>query len=181
VGAEKNAEKVQDALYRIAELASAAQDMPAFYAAIHEIVGELMDAGNFYIALYDEERQRINFPYYVDTVDLDLPDPNQWDDFGSGHARGTTAYVLRTGRPELLTYERVNELVAQGEVERLGVTTEESSWLGVPLKTEGRTVGVVVVQSYTKDIQYSSDSTSAPRCRGPAQSKRRGSGTPSSR
>ena len=28
--------------------------MPAFYAQIHEIVGELMYADNFYIALYDE-------------------------------------------------------------------------------------------------------------------------------
>ena len=52
----EHAEKVQSALYRIAETASAAQDMPAFYAQIHEIVGELMYADNFYIALYDEER-----------------------------------------------------------------------------------------------------------------------------
>ena len=32
--------------------------MPAFYRTIHEIVGELMYAENFYIALYDEERER---------------------------------------------------------------------------------------------------------------------------
>ena len=51
---------MQDALYRIAELASAAQDMQEFYRAIHEVVGELMDAENFFIALYDEERQLIN-------------------------------------------------------------------------------------------------------------------------
>ena len=51
---------MQDALYRIAELASAAEDMQEFYRAIHEVVGELMDARNFYLALYDEERQLIN-------------------------------------------------------------------------------------------------------------------------
>ncbi len=39
-----HAAKVQDALYRIAELASAAQDMQEFYRAIHEVVGELMYA-----------------------------------------------------------------------------------------------------------------------------------------
>src|SRR5436189_273597 len=39
--------------------------------------------------------------------------------------------------------------------EALGVTVEESSWLGVPLKSSnGRTVGVLTVQSYTKDFQY---------------------------
>ncbi len=148
------AAKVQDALYRIAELASAAQDMQEFYRAIHEVVGELMDARNFYIALFDDERQRINFPYYVDDLDLDLPDPNQWDEFGSGHARGTTAYVLRTGTPHLLDYERWAKLVERGEIEPLGVTVEDLSWLGVPLKAEGRTVGALVVQSYTKDVRY---------------------------
>ena len=34
--------QVQAALYRIAETASAAQDMQEFYAEIHRIVGELM-------------------------------------------------------------------------------------------------------------------------------------------
>ena len=34
--------------------------MQEFYRAIHEVVGELMYANNFYIALYDEERQLIN-------------------------------------------------------------------------------------------------------------------------
>ena len=149
-----HAAKVQDALYRIAELASAAEDMQQFYRAVHEIVGELMDARNIFIALYDEERQRINFAYYVDSVDLDVPDPGQWDEFGSGEARGATAYVLRMGTPQLLDYERWARLVEQGEIEPLGVTVEETSWLGVPLRTEGRTVGALVVQSYTRDVRY---------------------------
>ena len=145
---------MQDALYRIAELASAAQDLQEFYRAIHEVVGELMDAKNFYIAIYDEERQLINWPYRVDDVDTDFPDPSQWMAFGSHDARGTTGYVLRTGEPQLLTFERYNELVAGGEIEPLGVTTDESSWLGVPLKAEDTTIGVLVVQSYIKDVRY---------------------------
>src|SRR5207247_6091676 len=45
-------------------------------------------------------------------------------------------------------------LLEQGEVELVGVANEESSWLGVPLKTQTQTVGVLVVQSYTSDVQY---------------------------
>jgi PAS domain S-box-containing protein len=148
-------EKVQSALYRIAELASAAQDMQEFYRAVHAVVGELMNAKNFYIALYDADRRLIGWPYYVDELDRDLPDPNKWDAFGEGHARGTTAYVLRTGEPQLISYERMTELIEHGEVELLGVLTKDSSWLGVPLKADSRTVGVVAVQSYSKDVQYS--------------------------
>ena len=148
--------KVQDALYRIAELASAAQDMQEFYRAIHEIVGELMYAENFFIALYDEERQLINWPYYVDEVDDDPPDPNQWDAFGSGDARGVTAYVLRTGEPQHLSSEQIVELVERGEFELLGNLAQDG--LGVPLKSaEGRTVGVLLVQSYAKDVHYTDD------------------------
>ena len=46
-----------------------------------------MDAENFYIALYDAHRGAINFPYYVDTVDTDIPDPAAWDPIGVGEAR----------------------------------------------------------------------------------------------
>src|SRR5207253_4452847 len=151
VGRE-NSEKVQSALYRIAELASAAQDMQEFYRAIHEVVGELMYANNLFIALYDEERQLINWPYYVDEVDPERPDPNQWFEFGQGEARGATAYVLRTGKPQHLPKARITELVERGEIDLLGELPEDS--LGVPLKSEERTIGVLAVQSYTSEHQY---------------------------
>lgn len=149
----QQAAQVQAALYRIADAASTAEHMPAFYATMHRIVGELMYANNFFIALYDEARQMINFPYYVDEVDQDVPDPQQWDRLGLGEARGFTAYVLRTGQPVLITPELEAELVRQGEVELVGASSVD--WLGVPLKTGGRTLGVLVVQSYSQAIRYS--------------------------
>ena len=97
--AHERGERIQAALYRIAETAAAAEDMPSFYAAIHEIVGSLMYADNFYIALYDDERQLINFPYFLDEAEKDIPDPNVWSPFGKGDARGATAYLLRHGEP----------------------------------------------------------------------------------
>ena len=106
---------VQSALYRIAATASTAEDMAAFYSTMHEIVGELMYADNFYIALYNEERQQINFPFYRDEVDTDLPDPNAWDPFGVGEGRGSTAYVLRHGRPEHWTTRDFLKLAKKGE------------------------------------------------------------------
>jgi len=153
-GERAYAAKVQDALYRIAELASAAEDMQDFYRSVHAVVAELMHASNFFIALYDEERELIRWPYYVDEVDDAVPDPNRWDAFGEGEARGLTAYVLRTGRPHLLTHDGMQELIDQGEVELVGILTDDNTWLGVPLKAERRTVGVLAVQSYTKDVRY---------------------------
>ena len=152
--ARDNAEKVQSAFFRIAELASAAQDMQEFYAAVHEIVGELMEARSMFIALYDEERKLISWPYYADEVDPESrPDPNQWFEFGRGDARGVTAYILRTGKPLHLTAARLAELVEQDEVELLGKAAED--WLGVPLRAaDERPVGVLAVASYAAGFQY---------------------------
>jgi PAS domain S-box-containing protein len=147
-----HADKVQAALYRIAELASAAQDMQEFYRAVHAVVGELMYANNIFIALYDEERQLISWPYWDDEVDVDFPDANAWVEFGTWQATGSTAYVLRTGEPQWLPRARQEELIAQGEIKLWGEMSED--WLGVPLTSEGRTVGALVVQSYTTDVQY---------------------------
>jgi GAF domain-containing protein/CheY-like chemotaxis protein len=142
-------EQVQDTLYRIAETASTAQDMQEFYAEIHRIVGELMYAENFYIALYDEERRSMNWPFFVDRIDKDWPDPNDWQPMGTGEARGLTAYILRQGTPMLLEFPDIEALVEREEIDFLGVPSV--SWLGVPLRSEGRTVGAMVVQSYEGD------------------------------
>ncbi len=148
------AASLQSALYRIAETASATEDMQSFYAAIHGIVGELMYANNFYIALYDEATQRINYPFFRDELDPDVPDPNAWEPFGTGQARGVTAYALRLGRPLLIDGANYQALISEGAFEPLGVTRAESSWLGVPLRVEGRSIGLLVVQSYTAEHQY---------------------------
>ncbi|MGH2445770.1 MAG: GAF domain-containing protein [Candidatus Limnocylindria bacterium] len=127
--------------------------MPSFYAAIHEIVGELMYAENFYIALYDPERERIGYPFYRDLVDPDIPDPKVWEPFGIGNARGSTAYVLRHGKPELFTFSRMEELARKGELEIVGAKAAE--WMGAPLVSDGQIIGVVAVQSYRDDRLYS--------------------------
>ena len=150
----ERSERVQAALYRIAEAASAANDLQAFYAEVHATVAGLMYAENFYIALYDDGRKAINFPYNVDAVDPLVPDPNAWDPIGVGFGRGVTAYVLRTGRPLLLDREMHGQLVAAGEMEQIGVVGD-GEWLGAPLIADGRTVGVVVCQTYRADETYS--------------------------
>jgi len=147
---------VQHALYRIAEASGAARDMGEFYGAIHGIVGELMYAENFYIALYDEERRAISFPFYVDEADPTFPDPEEWAELGDEMiTRGLTAYVLRTGEPLLATPAVFGELIRSGEVDLVGV--EGVDWLGVPLRVESRTLGVLVVQTYTEDVRLTED------------------------
>ena len=135
---------LQSALYRIAEKTASAQDMQELYSGIHEIVGELMYARNFYIALYDEATEMIRFPYFRDEFDPP-PQPLKL-------TKGLTEYVLRTGRPLLATPDVFDALEAAGEVVSIGATSLD--WLGVPLQSGGQTFGVLVVQSYSKNVRF---------------------------
>jgi GAF domain-containing protein/CheY-like chemotaxis protein/HPt (histidine-containing phosphotransfer) domain-containing protein len=149
----QRSERVQAALYRIAETASAAQDMQEFYAEIHHIVGELMFAENFYVVLYDEERRAMSWPYGVDTAGDTFAGPNVWEPMGTGEARGITAYLLRKGTPMLVPQAQLDDLIERSEIDPIGVRGVD--WLGVPLRSEGRTVGAMVVQSYQGDPPHS--------------------------
>src|SRR5579872_4332778 len=141
---QKRAEALSSALLRIAEKANSAEDLQHFYAAIHNIVAELMNARNFYVALYHAESQLLTFPYFVDDEDP-RPAPKKL-------GKGLTEYVLRTGEPLLCSPEVFDELVKRGEVELIGGSSLD--WLGVPLKAGNNTFGVLVVQSYSGNVRF---------------------------
>src|SRR5207248_2075668 len=99
ISGRKRAEALSSALYRIAEKASAVQDLQQFFAAIHSIVDELICARNFSIAILDSESQLLTFPYFVDEKES-APVPGQ-------PASGLIEYMFRIGEPLLCTSEHV--------------------------------------------------------------------------
>ena len=138
-------ERLQAALFRIAELASTSESLDKFYAAVHQVISGLLYARNFYIALLDEETDQLTFPYSVDEVDRVRP--------ARVHGRGATEYVLRTARPLLATPELIDKLHAAGEIAHFGAPSV--CWLGVPLIWGGKAKGVLTLQSYSPAHNYS--------------------------
>jgi PAS domain S-box-containing protein len=144
ISEQKRAEALNSALYRITQETSSAMDLQQFYAAVHGIVGELMYARNFYTAVYDPLTQLLSFPYFEDEEDP-RPVPKKL-------GKGLTEYVLRSGEPLLCTPEVFESLQKQGEVELIGAPSVD--WLGVPLKAGNSTFGVLVAQSYTRNVRF---------------------------
>ncbi len=137
-------EKLQAALFRIAEMANTADSIDDFYAALHGVIGGLLYARNFYIALLHEDQTRLTFPYSVDERDV----RREARDLG----HGLTEYVLRNGRPLLANFEDLETMRGQGELVQSG--SESDCWLGVPLICDERVEGVLAVQSYTREQRY---------------------------
>ena len=148
IAQRERAEHLQATLFQIAELSSRPGDMVGFFGSLHQIVGELLYAHNFYIALFDAETQTVSFPYYVDEHIHEPPPPR----FGR---RGLTEYVIRERRPCLLDEDGALRLIAEGEIETNTSEVRLRSWLGVPLFDGDDVRGVLAVQSYAPLVRYS--------------------------
>ncbi|MCG2739097.1 MAG: response regulator, partial [Syntrophaceae bacterium] len=144
IAERKQAEKLKETLFDIANIANSAASLEELYRSIHASIGELVPAENFYIAIYDPDKDENSFPYFVDQYDSP-PSPKKT-------GRGLTEYVLRSGNPLLAPPEVFESLVRQGEVELVGENSVD--WLGVPLRVGDKTVGVMVVQSYTETVRF---------------------------
>ena len=140
----KRQEDLRIALFSIAAAADQAQTLHDLYQSVHQIIRTVVPADSFYIALYDEKNDELEFPYYVDVVDLPLTHRKS--------GKGRTEYVLHSGKPLLLDRALERELQRRGEIVPFGKPT--AVWLGVPLKIEKKTIGVMVVQHYTDPRAY---------------------------
>lgn len=133
-------ERLQNALFRIAELANTSLSLEAFLGGLHRVLAEMLPARNCMVALYDREHDLIRFPYCADEqlAQLTPRRPGQ----------GYIEQVLHSGRPLLLTPRGAEPMgwdATQGPVH---------SWLGVPLYCDQQLCGVLAVKSYLPDQLY---------------------------
>ncbi len=137
-------ERLQSALYRITDVTRRSQDLQQLFGNLHQIIGELMYAKNFYIALYDPASGLISFPYFVDEVDA--------PPVSRKFSHGSTEYILETGNILHAPAPVFDEMSEQGDLDLIGAPAVD--WLGVPLMSGGKAFGVMTIQSYDPKIVF---------------------------
>lgn len=137
----KRAESMTSALHAISEAAHVTDNLPSLFEQIHHIIGKLLPADNFFVALYDRARNEISFPYFVDERD-ERPAPRPLD---SGTLTGE---LIRSGQPLLFTPTQPSDPLLPV------IGTDAVHWLGAPLTSRGTTIGALVVQSYSQNTSY---------------------------
>ncbi len=141
---KKKTEYMQKALFNIANALIRTDNLESLIRFIHKELSTIIDATNFYIALYDEKTDTFSLPFMAD----------ENDDIHSFPAGKTlTAFVLRSRKSLLGTSGYQKKLAKEGKIEFKG--SPSKVWLGVPLENEGVINGVLAVQSYTDEAAYS--------------------------
>lgn len=138
----KRSESLQAAVYAISEAANNSTDLASLFEQIHLIIGRLIPAPGFFVALSAPNQCRPDFPYYR-----------------SGHgpaicpldaAAALCAEVTRIGQPLLLTAQ--NNVVYSGL--KAIVDTGTLCWLAAPLATSQGIIGALLLNDAAQDATY---------------------------
>jgi len=136
-------EKVQSLLYHISNAALETQDISELIHQIKEILGELIDTTNMYVALYQKESDTFSLPFISDERD-------DFNTFPMG--RTLTAYTIKSRKAQLLTEREIMELEKQGIVDSVG--TPSKIWMGIPLIINDEVMGLVGLQNYENEKTF---------------------------
>lgn len=151
----EKSKRLQQALYGISDLSGSKLEMGEMLARIHQIVGGLMPAENFYIVQYDDKRETIRYLYFADSRDTFDPDPNT--EFAIDHdMHSMTAALLRHGSPLIGSPREIIDTLRIPDDEYAGGPMSED-WLGVPLLRDAQVCGAIVVQDYDRRKRYGSE------------------------
>lgn len=147
----ENARLFEQAQARAEELAilnemgqelTASLDLASINENVYRYTGRLMNAANFYIALYNSSTDEVSFPLAVEKGER-----VQWRQRRLG--QGMTEYVVRN-RESLFIRQNVDGWLAEHGVESIGAASV--TWLGAPLAAGQQVTGVIAVQHETAGI-----------------------------
>ena len=147
----QKAERLQSALYSIADMASAQMEMPKMLRGLHQIVAGLMYAENFFITLYDEQSDCLRFLYFVDALDTFEADPDMEIPL-EALPNSLTVGLIRHGRAFMGPSDMIRDQMGMDQDDEHG--PDSYAWLGVPMLSDKKVRGAIVVQSYEASMGY---------------------------
>jgi GAF domain-containing protein/anti-anti-sigma regulatory factor len=133
--------KEMESISNIGAVMASSLDVDHVLQTIYEQAAQIMDTRAFFIALYDADRDELDFHLVYDQG-------QRLEAFVRSMAanQGLTAHVVRTGQPLLI---RDMELEAEPlEIAPMVLGEPSRSWLGVPMIAKGQILGVISAQSY---------------------------------
>jgi len=140
-------ETLKQVQYNIANSVVNSKNLYELFETVSKELNKVIDARNFFAALYDEETDNLYIPFEEGHKDY----IEKWK-----AEKSLTGLVVKQKVSILLDKEGIKKLADEGTIEYLGERSE--SWLGVPLKIGQRVLGALVIQDYKKKNAYDNHS-----------------------
>ncbi|HEX9958754.1 MAG TPA: PAS domain S-box protein, partial [Fibrella sp.] len=141
-------EKAQRLYYSIASWTLNTPNLDDFYQRVHRELGNIINANNFFIALYDQSKRYLTFPYYV-------------DESFQGNMRftkkrlgsGLTEYTIQANKPLFLRDTDILHLADEHHIDLYG-QQQPKLMLTAPLRIGDEITGIIGVKSYNDPNLY---------------------------
>lgn len=134
----KKNELVQQIQLRIAQSIQEITDLKILLEVIHVELSKVFDTENFFVALYDDEKDIM-----VNLINKDELDYlNEWPAKDS-----LSGYVAKNGKSLLMRKDEIERLVNELNMDPIGTNAEV--WLGVPINIHNKRRGAMVIQDYS--------------------------------
>jgi GAF domain-containing protein/nitrogen-specific signal transduction histidine kinase len=131
-------------LNKVGQAIATSLELDILLNTIYHQVSRLMEADYFYIALYDGVSDELAFPLVFENGERKR--------YSGRRARnGLTEYVIRQNKPVLIQ-DQTEQVIANLDLEVIGQPAR--SWLGVPMATGDKVLGVITVQSFIRSHAY---------------------------
>lgn len=132
---------------QMAQEISSSLQIDELLQVIYNQVTQVISTRNFFIALYEEKRQEIQFRFMREHG---RPVPRAPRRLGPGFV----SQIIETRQPLLINYDTARYAAEHGW-DHIGDAAK--SWLGVPMVLGDRVLGVIAVQSYEVENIYTDD------------------------
>ena len=138
--------KIQElsVLNDVARVVNSTLDLDQLLKQIYQQLTSVINAPSYYVALYDEKNNTLNFEILID-------EKKQYPKTTVPLGEGTVSYVIKTKKPLLLCDIESDLKKLPIKTETIGNKKSCSSWLGVPMMSGEKVLGVLAVGSYEKN------------------------------
>lgn len=144
---EENKTKIRQAVYNnISKIIAEKTNPEELYESIRQELGKVLNT-NIFVISYAINSESISFPYYYDAER-----GGRIHKENRKRKKGINEYFLKQRTSKLLKRKELDKIIEQGEYELLGPKCQV--FVGIPLKTKNKVVGVLSVQSYENENEY---------------------------
>ncbi|MCF6248065.1 MAG: response regulator [Desulfobacula sp.] len=133
--------QINTSIFNISNAVNTTQNLDELYQLIHQYLNDIIEVPNFFIGIYHKKKDMISIPYHVDQHDDTISEICSISKKAS-----LSSQVVLDRKPVFLTED---ELIDRSKNKKM-IGHVSKNWMGVPLISQDKIVGIMAAQSYTE-------------------------------